>query len=58
MTDKIPKASNTREKFTTTLSKEHKRRLSILTAIEGLDGNNAWIEKQIDIKWEQLKGEL
>lgn len=39
-----------REKFTTTLNKETKRRLAVLSANDGL-GKNKWIEKIVDIEW-------
>lgn len=39
-----------REKFTTTLSQEHKRKLAVLSANDGLD-RNEWIEKIVDIEW-------
>lgn len=39
-----------REKFTTTLTQEHKRRLAVLSANDGLD-RNEWIEKLVDIEW-------
>lgn len=46
----------TREKFTTTISPKHKRKLSILAAIENCD-RNEWIEKQIDVQWVKFKGD-
>ena len=39
-----------REKFTTTLDKETKRKLAVLSANDGLD-RNEWIEKIVNIEW-------
>ena len=39
-----------REKFTTTLNKETKRKLAVLSANDGLD-RNEWIEKMVNIEW-------
>lgn len=46
-----------REKFTTTLDAECKRRLSILSANEGMD-RNEWIEKMVDEKWGKFKNDM
>lgn len=47
-----------REKFTTTLSQKHKKRLTILTAFFGEKGKNALLEKLIDEKWECFKNAM
>ena len=39
-----------REKFTTTLNKETKRRLAVLSANDA-SRKNEWIEKIVDIEW-------
>ena len=39
-----------REKFTTTLNKEKKRRLAVLSANDE-SSKNEWIEKIVDIEW-------
>lgn len=40
-----------KEKFTTTLSTEHKKRLGILTAYYDKHGKNELLELLIDEKW-------
>lgn len=49
---------NEREKFTTTLSKEHKKRLAILTAHYEKNGKNELLEQLIDEKWKCYKDEM
>ena len=39
-----------REKFTTTLNKETKRKLAVLSANDE-SSKNEWIEKIVDIEW-------
>jgi len=46
-----------REKFTTTLTKEHKKRLAVLAANDGSD-KNEWIEKMVDIEWGKYINEM
>lgn len=46
-----------REKFTTTLSKNHKQKLSILSASKGMD-RNEWIEMIVDIEWGKFINEV
>lgn len=46
-----------REKFTTTLTKEHKKKLAVLSASNGMD-RNEWIEKIVDIEWGKYINEM
>lgn len=46
-----------REKFTTTLTKEHKKKLAVLSANNGMD-RNEWIEKIVDIEWGKYINEM
>lgn len=46
-----------REKFTTTLTKDHKRKLAILAANNDSD-KNEWIEKMVDIEWGKYINEM
>ena len=46
-----------RKKFTTTLTEEHKRRLAILSASEGID-KNKWIEQKVDEEWGKYVNEV
>lgn len=46
-----------REKFTTTLTKEHKKKLAVLSANSGMD-RNEWIEKIVDIEWGKYINEM
>lgn len=48
---------NTRKKFTTTLTEEHKRRLQTLASMEGLKANDL-IEKLVDIEWGKFINEM
>lgn len=52
----MKKITITREKFTTTISPGHKKRLSILAIMNDCD-RNEWIEKQIDKEWNKIKGD-
>lgn len=46
-----------REKFTTTLTKDHKKKLAILAANNDSD-KNEWIEKMVDIEWGKYINEM
>lgn len=46
-----------REKFTTTLSINHKRKLAILAANDET-AKNEWIEKMVDIEWRKYINEM
>lgn len=46
-----------KQKFTTTLSIGHKKKLAVLAANDSLD-KNEWIEKIIDIEWRKLINDM
>lgn len=47
-----------REKFTTTLGKEHKKKLAILTAHYEKNSKNELLEQLIDEKWKCYINEM
>lgn len=46
-------SKTTRERFNTTLSPEHRRKLMVLAANNGLKKENYMVEKLIDQEWER-----
>lgn len=46
-----------REKFTTTLNPDHKKKLAVLSANNSMD-RNEWIEMMIDIEWGKYVNEM